>query len=450
MGWRAQRTVWLIGVLVCYSALSAPAQANGLLELYGKALLSDPVYASARSEREAADTLVTQARGQLLPQLNGSWSKTRNDQNVRNTLLRREADFEFTSRSASLDLRLALFRPQLWAGYLQSEAQVLQAEGSFRQAHQDLIIRLSGAYFDVLLAEDNVALAREQKNAVAEQLAQAKRYFSAGVGTVTDINEAQARYDTIVAQEIAAENTLEVRIRSLEMIVGETYRNLYRLGDRLRLESPLPNDVDAWLTFAHENNPQIKSREAGLEVAQREVQKSLAAHLPTVDVVASRSRSEDPSYTTLNTRSWNDAVGVQVNIPLFSGGTTQGRADQSAAFRRKAENDLESARRATVLSTRQEYLNVVSGVAQVRALEQSVKSNELALYSARRGQEAGMRTSFDVLNAQQLVFSAKRDLAKAKYDYVMARLKLRAAAGLVDESDIILVDGWLESLSAAK
>jgi outer membrane protein len=296
---------------------------------------------------------------------------------------------------------------------------------------------------DVLLAEDNLALSREQKGAIEVQLQQAKRYFEAGVGTITDINEAQARYDTTVAQELAAENNLELKVRSLEQLVGDVKGPFQRFPSDLTLDLPEPAQIDAWVNFSIDNNPSIKAREAGLEVAQKEVSKNIAAHLPTVDLVASRSRSENPGYTTLNTLNWNNTIGVQVAIPLFSGGSTQGRVDQAAALREKAMHELEATKRSVIQSTRQEYLNVMNGVAQIKALRQAVKSNELALYSARKGLEAGLRTSFDVLNAQQLLFSAKRDLALEGYRYVLARLKLRAAAGMLDSADVARVQAWL-------
>lgn len=436
-------------VLACALALALPSfasQAVGLAELYRDALASDPQFAAAQAERKSADSLVTQARGQLLPQLGVNASRIRNDQTVESTVLgkRRENDYEFTARNASLNLSLAVFRPQAWVGLSQSWSQVDMAEAVLHSARQDLLLRLTQAYFDIQLAQDNLTLVREQKAAITEQLKQAKRYLESGIGTVTDINESQARYDIVLAQEVAAENGLEVKIRAIEQIVGKHHRQFFPLGNRLALDLPEPADIDAWLTVASDRNPLLKAREAALEVASKEVHKSMAAHLPTLDLVASRTLSRDPSYTNLDTDSSGKTLGLQLSIPIFSGGTTQGRVNQVSALREKALHELETTRRALNLNTRQEYLNVLNGVAQVKALEQAVKSNELALYSARRGQEVGLRTSFDVLNAQQLLFTAKRDLAQARYSYVLARLKLRAAAGLLDDDDVTLVDRWLD------
>ena len=420
--------------------------AAGLVDLYRESIANDSVYASARAQLDAVQTLVPQARGQLLPQVAFNYSRNRN--NTDNQFNTQQGwvgkQYDYYSANGSLNLSQALFRPQAWIALAQANDQVRQAEAEFRQAEQELILRLAQAYFDVLLAEDNVSLAQEQKAAIAEQLKQAKRYFEAGIGTVTDINDAQARYDTIQAQEIAARNTLEVRVRALEQIVGGTHRHLDRLGPRLALEKPLPEKVEDWIDFSLANNPQLKAREAALEVAEKDVGRSVAGHLPTVDIVAGRSQVINPSYSLIENTNWTNTVGIQLAVPLFAGGTTQGRVDQSRAIRQRTRHELESVKRSTVLTTRQEFLNVDSGVAQVKALEQAVKSNEVALYSAQRGQEAGMRTSFDVLNAQQLLFTVRRDLAQARYGYVTSRLKLRSATGLLGEEDVQLVQSWLD------
>ncbi len=432
------------GLGVAMLCMTLPSSAAGLLELYRDAVDNDAQFATAKAEREAADALVTQSRGQLLPQIGASGSNVNNNQVVTTDYKGRQYSqrYEFTAVNASINLSQAIFRPQLWAAYAQSLAQVRQAEGAFLQAKQELILRVAQAYFDILLAEDTLQLAREQKAAISEQLKQANRYFEAGVGTITDINEAQARFDTILAQEIAAENNLEVKMRTMEQLIGKWNPYFERLG-AVPLDLPEPLNFDRWLEFAKDNNPVIKSKEAALDVAHQEVYKSVAGHLPTVDLVASHSYGKDPGYTTINTDNRNNAIGIQVSIPLFASGATQGKVNQSAAMRRRAQADLESAIRATTLSARQEYLNVVNGVAQVKALQQAVKSNELALYSAKKGLEAGVRTSFDVLNAQQLLFSTKRDLAQERYRYVLSRFRLRAAAGLLDDADVQFVQGYL-------
>ena len=442
-----QRLFGLAMLGLSLQATTASA-AVGLQMLYEQAIKADPQYLAALEDRKAAQTLIWQAGGQLLPQVSASGARTRNETDSRQRyaqlgLADRLTHYEFVSKNASLNLNWALFRPQSWAALAQAAAQIRVAEGNLRQAELDLVLRVAQGYFDVLLAEDTVRLYAEQKSAIAEGLKQAKRYFEAGVGTVTDINEAQARFDVVTAQEIAANNNLEVKRRALEAVVGSYQDKIQSLGDKLALEQPVPSAFESWQEFALANNPQLKAREAALEVSQQEVYKSAAAHLPTVDLVAARSRQDNPGYTMIDIQNWNSYVGVQVNVPLFSGGSTQARVMQSQYNRERAKYELEGAERSTMLAVRQFFLSVVSGVSQVEAYKQAVKSNELALYSAQKGQEAGVRTSFDVLNAQSLLYSAKRDLAEARYSYVMSRLKLRAAAGLLGGEDIALIQSWL-------
>lgn len=434
-----------LGVLLI--ALASAGQGAGIMDIYLDARISDPQYAAAKADWDAVQTLVPQSLGQLLPQININGSRIKN--NTDNTvdlgnLGIRSAEYKYTASTGTLNLNQALIRPQAWVNFLQSKDQVRQADQQLRQAEQDLILRLAQAYFEVLLSEDNVKLAAEQKSAIGEQLKQAKRYFEGGIGTVTDINEVQARYDTIVAQQLAAQNNLEIKIRAIEQLAGKVYRYLSPMGTQLALETPQPENVDQWLDFSLTTNPQLNARQAAFDVSQKEVYKTFSTHLPTVDIVASRGFNEDPSFTLIDNTTWSSTVGIQVSVPIFSGGTSQARVNQASALKERARYDLEATKRAIAQSTRQEFLNVVSGVAQVKALEQAVKSNELALYSAKKGQEAGLRTSFDVLNTQQLLFSAKRDLAQERYRYVLSRLKLRAAAGLLSEEDIVLVQHWLD------
>ena len=433
------------GLAATAALCSCSAYAAGFLQLYSEARESDPRYVAAKADVDFAQSLVVQSRGQLLPQIGITGSQIKNDtDNEQRTILGTvNREYSFTSKNASLNLSQALFRPQAWVGYGQSKAQVLVSEEQLRQARQDLILRLAQAYFDVLLAEVNVSLAREQKGAIAEELKRALRQFEAGVGTVTDINEAQARHDLIAAQEVTAKNTLEAKIHALAIIVGKVYRDIKQFKERPPLEKPEPADVEHWVDFALNNNPALQAKTGLVQVADLEVRKTFSGHLPTVDLVAGRSYAQDPSFTNLNSTAWSNTVGIQVGIPIFSGGTTQGRVNQAQASRDRATQELEQVRRDVVQGTRQEYLNVVSGLVQVPAYEQAVKSNEIALYSAKKGQEAGLRTSFDVLNAQQLVFGARRDQAQAIYNYLLARLKLRAAAGLLGDDDVAQMEQWL-------
>jgi len=435
-----------LGLALLALSLAPAIHAADLLTLYRDALANNPGYAAARADLAAARELLPQARGQLLPNLglNAGATRTQVDNDTVGIFgNRRETRYEFTSSSYGLTLNQPLYRRQLWAQLDQARAQIREAEARFAYAGNDLALKLVQAYFDALLARDNLRLIAEQKTAIEAQLAQAKRLYESGYGTVTEVNEAQARLDSVRAQEIAAVNTLEVRLHGLNEITGRLPKTLLPLGSGMPLQRPDPERLEDWIEFALERNPVVRFQQARLEIAQQELAKARAGHHPTLDLVAGLRRDRDPGYTTLDTRNEVAEIGLRFNLPLYQGGQIESRGRQTLALLDSARSQLEAARRQVAQQTRQEYLNVVNGVAQVGALEQALKSHELALYSMEKGFKAGVRTSVDILNQQQLLYTAKRDLLKARYDYLISRMKLKTAAGLLEESDIEEVNGWL-------
>ena len=313
-------------------------------------------------------------------------------------------------------------------------------------AGQELILRVAQAYFDVLLANNNVELAAAQKVAISEQLAQAKRNFEVGTATITDTHEAQSRYDLTVSLEITAKNDLEVRKRLLELIIGRPAPAIAPLGPKFGPRFPEPNDPAIWVDTAGTNNPQVRISQASLEFATKEVERNRAAHRPTLDAFASYTDSGSGLGTTgfagVDTKT--GIVGLQLAIPIYQGGLTTSRVREALANEEKARQDLENARRTAQLGAQQTFLGVASGVAQVKALEAALVSSQSSLDSTRLGQEVGVRTVIDVLNAQQQLSQTRRDLAQAKYNYILALLRLKAAAGQLSEQDLVLVNNWLE------
>jgi outer membrane protein len=299
-------------------------------------------------------------------------------------------------------------------------------------------LRVSQAYFDALLAQDNVDLAAAQKRAVSEQLAQAKRNFEVGTSTITDSNEAQAKFDQIVAQEIAAANDLEIKYRALQAIIGNVPKALSPLGPRLELRAAEPANMDDWVQRAEKANPPVRIQEATLEIARLEVDRNRAAHYPTLDLVASYNdaRANASSLYSFGSVSKQGQIGLQLAIPLYAGGSLSSKVREAAANQDKARQDLEGARRAATLQARQGFLGVVNGIAQVNALKQALVSAETALSSSKVGMEVGVRTNVDVLNSQQQVYQVKRDLAQATYTHLMSLLKLKASVGELREGDL--------------
>jgi outer membrane protein len=345
---------------------------------------------------------------------------------------------KYNSHGYGVSVVQPLFREQNWATYQQSDLQVAISEAQFKLAEQDVILRSAQTYFDVLIAQDTVQLTNAQKTAIAQQLEQAKRNFEVGTATITDTHEAQARYDLVVAQEIAAANNLEIKKRTLQQLVNADVKELNTLGEGFKLESPNPADTQKWVADAQQGNYQIVMAQAAEAMAEQEVAKNRGGHLPTLDAVGSYSNTTGCSFSCGDTKS--TSVGLQLNMPLFAGGATQSKWREASANHDKAKQDLENVRRNVELQTRQAYLGVVSGIAQVQALQQALKSSESLLQASKLGQEVGVRTSLDVLNAQQQMYSTRRDMYQAEYNYLISHLRLKAAVGSLAEADLSKVN----------
>ncbi len=416
---------------------AGPVYAANLTEVYREAQQQDAAYASARAAYEAGQEKAPQGLALLLPSVNLSANTSRNEMDSATSNL------QYNSNGYNLSLTQPIYRKQNFAQYEQSKSQVVQAEAQFAIARQDLIVRVSQAYFDVLLAQDNVVLADAQKAAIGEQLEMAKRNFEVGTVTITDTHEAQARFDLTAAQEIAAQNDLEIKNSALQLILGKIPAHLNALNDQFPLVLPEPNNMAKWVAQAERQNPQITIQRAALAVATQEVEKNRAGHYPTLDLVAGYGRNSNPSTIAIGSTITSQTIGLQLNLPIFQGGSVNSKVREALANQEKARQDLELGNRQAALQTRQAFLGVTSGMAQVKALEQALVSSQSSLDSTRLGQEVGVRTNVDVLNAQQQLFSAKRDLSQARYNYILSQLKLKAAVGTLKDEDVEQVNRWL-------
>lgn len=408
---------------------------------------ADAQYAAARATWSAGQERLPQGLSGLLPSASVSASTQQNDRETRTRgSSAAPVDSHFNSNSASVSLTQPLYRPQNMAVYEQAKAQVVQSDAVFQQATQDLILRIAQGYFDVLLAQDTIAFAQAQLVAIGRQLEQAKRNFEVGTATVTDTHEAQSRYDLTVSLEITARNDLEIRKRQLELLIGRPAPGLTPLGPRFVPRQPEPDQPAVWVADAVYNNLQVRIGQANLEFAAKEVERNRAGHLPTVDAYATYSDAGNQPGTIgisgIDTKT--AVVGVQLAFPIYQGGLTSSRVREAIANQEKARQELENARRTAELTAQQTFLGVASGVVQVRALEAALVSSQSSLDSTRLGQEVGVRTQVDVLNAQQQLSQTRRDLAQAKYNYILSLLRLKAAAGALTEQDVVLVNGWLD------
>ncbi|HET9463453.1 MAG TPA: TolC family outer membrane protein [Thiobacillus sp.] len=417
-------------------ALAPPALAANLFDTYRDALSYDAQYAAARAAYQAGQEKAVQGRAGLLPNVNA-------DANVRyNDVDTDFGDTEFSSNGVSLTAAQPLYRKQNWVQYAQAKEQVKIAEMQLKVARQDLILRVAQAYFDVLQSQDNIAFINAQKAAITEQLAAAKRNFEVGTATITDTHEAQARYDLAVAQEIAEQNSLNIRLRALEKLIGKPAGTLDSLVDNKLLQAE-PGSLDEWAARAAEGNLQAEIQRIAKTIADQEVERNRAGHYPTLDAVAGYSINNNQNFgaTQLDTRI--ASVGLELNLPIYQGGLVSSRVREAVANQEKARQDVEVATREAGLQARQAWLNVNSGVARVRALEQALVSTQAQLDSTKLGLDVGVRTNLDVLDAEQQVLSARRDLAGARYAYLLSGLSLKAAVGSLSPDDLLLIDQHL-------
>ncbi len=415
-------------LLAAMLGASATAQAADLLETYHAARANDPVFAAARATQRAGQEKLAQGRSLLLPSVNLTANSKINDTTAS----------RYNSHRYDVNLVQPLFRQQNWQDYIAAELQVAQSEAQFRNAGQELILRVARAYFDVLIAQDSVQLAEAEKTAIFEQLQQAKRTFEVGTATITDTHEAQARYDLVSAKAIFEQGNVEIKKSALQQLTNSKPGSLRPLGAQFKPELPQPAAMEKWVEQAQQRNPQLAVAQAAAELAEKEMMRNRGGHYPTLDLVA--SYSENFTILGLGGDSSSKVVGVEFKLPLFQGGATQSKWREAEANRDGARAELENARRNTAVKTSQAYLDVVTGIAQVQALRQALKSGESLLQASKLGQEVGVRTNLDVLNAQQQLYATQRDLYQAKYNYLIGQLRLKAAAGTLVEEDLARVN----------
>ncbi|AJP49118.1 channel protein TolC [Rugosibacter aromaticivorans] len=432
-------SLWLISYL-----FTGGAGAADLLSAYHDAVAYDAQFAAARAALDAGREKLPQGRAGLLPSIGLTANTAWNDDHRTPRATGTENTLQYNSNGWTANLSQPLFRWQNWVAYNQAELAVSLAEAQFAQARQDLILRVAQAYFDVLLAQDALATVQTQKTAIAEQLESAKRSFEVGTTTITDTNEAQSRYDLIIAQEIAAQNDLAVKQETLRTVIGKETGTLQNLRPGAALISPQPNDINAWVTMAETANPGVHTAQAAFEIATREIEKQRAGHYPTLDLVASRNRSalgNSPIFGGSDSHS--NSIGLQLSIPVFSGGAIASKDREAVALKEKAAADLENARRQAALEARQSYLGVNAGLSQVKAFEAALVSSQSSLDSNKLGYDVGVRINIDVLNAQSQLYATQQSLSKARLDTLLALLRLKSAAGNLTEQDVQAINALL-------
>ena len=431
-------------VLLLAALCVGTARAADLLTAYQDAMTHDAQFAAARAALDAGREKLPQGRAGLLPTVSASANTFWNDESWKARSFGIDTDAKYNSNGWSVTLSQPLFRMQNWVAYTQAELAVAQAEAQFVAARQALIVRVTQAYFDVLLAQEALTTTRAQKVAISEQLAAAKRSFEVGTATITDTNEAQSRYDLIIAQELAAENDLAVKRETLRTVVGKDEGELKPLKPGVALLTPRPADINQWVGMAENANPTVQASQASYEIATREIERQHAGHYPTLDLVAGHNNMHTKSMMVGANQIDGDRIGLQLSIPLYSGGAVMSQEREAAALKEKAAADLDNTRRQAALDVRSAYLGVTSGLSQVKAFEAAMVSSKSSLDSNKTGYEVGVRINIDVLNAQSQLYTTQQSLAKARLDTLLALLRLKLAAGNLSETDIQAVNALLD------
>lgn len=420
-------------------AQAADAKVLSLTDIYQLALAHDATLASALSANKASQELIEQGKALYRPTVNFSagTSLTRADiKYIGANVFRNDGRSDYEGYTYGLNARQPIFRKQNLVQMDQAETQVSQSDKQLNLAQQQLILRTTQSYFDVLIAQDKIDLLVAQKTAIQGQLDQAKANFEVGTATITDVNEAQARFDLVVAQEIAAINEYEIAKHAVQAITGAIPTQLATVKSDIKAQN-LEQDMQKWVEVAQQNNIKIQIQLDALKLAEQEIELNQAGHLPTLDAVASYNNNySSGSPNGFGSDLTTGTIGLQVEIPLYQGGAVSSRVRQAVLNKQKAQDDVEIARRETELETQRAYLNLSSSIAQVKAYEQALTSSLSQLDSTKLGYEVGVRTSVDVLNAQQQLFSAKRDLLQARYNYLVNIIRLKTAAGMVAEVDL--------------
>ncbi len=437
---------FLAGVALC-AGVSCTAWSMDLQQAYNAALENDATVRAARAGAAAGRERLPQAQAQLRPNMSFSAGRNYNDLISEGKNLQGQpvtTQVHYFSSNQTLLLRQPLYRPYLTAQLRQAQAQVDDSNATLERDEQGLVVRVGEAYFEALLTSDQLALVLSQKNTYTTQLDAARKGLNAGTGTRTDVDEAQARLDLATAQELEALQNVEFTRHRVEVLTGQSNALLAKLDvERFIPVAPMPDSVDAWTERAEHSSPELQSLRAQLEVARQEIEKARSGHLPTLDAVAQWARTNSDNVTSVNSRYDNKIIGLQLSVPLYAGGYINSTVRQALATQERAQEMLEATRRDLGVRVHREFRGMTEGVLRIKALQQAVYSAEQAVLSNRKSFQAGSRTTLDVLNAEQQKTTAQRDLAQARYVYMVSRLRLQSLAGDERLAIVVQANQWL-------
>ena len=472
-----QRRQCLTLLAACWAVFST-ASAESLIEVYERARISDPQIREADALRLANREALPQSRSALLPQIDFNYTYQEQDQDGSSSFLQvnqetlettpvpRDFNEDSDTETWRLELRQSVFRWDRWVQYRRSEKVAAQAEIDYSAAQQDLMLRVSARYFNVLAAKDTLDSAEAALESTARQLEQAEKRFEVGLIAITDVQEAQAAYDNTVAAVIAAKRDLATAAEFLREITGESYAELQQPGDDLPLAIPLPADEDAWVDRSLEQNLTLLSSRVNLDIASDDIKIQRTGYYPTIDLVASTGnfdQTTDGDSTTVFPNAGSitsptdsdadidtDSIQLQLNVPLFQGGRVRSNVREAVYRQRAAKERLERVMRETERESRDAYLSLMAEISRVKALRRAVESSQTALEATEAGFEVGTRTTVDVLDARRRLFESETNYARSKYDYIVNIIRLKQAAGILSPRDLMEVDGWLNQSVATR
>ena len=437
------RTTTLLGL--GFALWAGKAQALGPFQVYEQALRNDPEFLAALQERDAGQESRTIGRAGLLPKLSYNYNKGRN--NSRATYLNERGnsheDRNYNSYGSTFTVQQPLIDYEAYANYRKGVAQALFADETFRSKSQELLVRVLTHYTQALFAQDQIDNARAKKNAYEQQFQQNEQLFRQGEGTRTDILEAESRYELATAEQLQAQDEQDAALRELGALIGVAMVNIDELTPLPASFSALPlqpASFSSWHTMALESNPLLASQREALEVARYEVERNRAGHLPKLNAYASVRKMESESGNTYNQRYDTNTIGIEISLPLYAGGGVAASVRQANSNLARVEYELEGKTRETLIELRRQFNACQSGVSKLRAYQKALVSAEALVVSTRQSILGGERVNLDALNAEQQLYSTRRDLAQARYDYLLAWTKLHFYAGTLGEQDLARVD----------
>ncbi|TPH18567.1 outer membrane channel protein TolC [Litorilituus lipolyticus] len=423
---------------------STSAQADDLLTVYQQALLNDPVVLKAQAQFKVVQEDIVQARAVLLPQISANGSYSDGERESYSRLTGNVSTVEFNSLGYGANLNMQLYHHDSWLRLDNAEKSAHQSDLTYQVAKQDLITRVTKAYFDLLSTKDDLVFAKAEKEAIARQLEQTKQRFSVGLTAITDVHEAQAQYDNAVTEEIRAENAIYQAEEELRVITNAYPKNVSVLNtDRFSTSLPSPSSADEWQVKAEAKNLDLIAAKVGIDIAKDNINIARSGHYPTLDFGASYNSNDGETDGVGGPRLDDYSVGVQLNVPIYSGGAIESSVRKAQNQFVAASQDLSLTHRSVVRTTRNAYNTVIAGISAIKALEQSVLSAQKALEATEAGFEVGTRTIVDVLDSTRNLYNAKRNLSSTRYGYIQNVLLLKRAAGTITEEDINAINSGL-------